>query len=100
MNSEHLKFPEGASFTEVLDRPTRSLRIAVEAVTTGDLPLFATLHTPTGNLVLAHQRILVHATHTSIVAIFLTIGSAIVLLVWWLRTWWRKPPHARRRARA
>jgi hypothetical protein len=99
--SGHLKFPNGSSFEEVLDRPTLSLRIEVQAVTTGDLPLFATLRTPAGSLVLARQRILVHATHTSIVAIALTIGSAVVLLVWWLRTWWRKPPRrSRRRAAA
>jgi hypothetical protein len=99
--STHLRFPNGSSFTEVLDRPTLSLRIEVQAVTTGDLPLFASLRTPEGGLLLARQRILVHATHTSIVAIILTIGSAIVLLVWWLRTWWRKPPRrSRRRAQA
>ena len=96
LSSAHIDFPQGATFREVLSRPTQSLRIEVNAVTTGDLPLFATLHTPTGNLVLAHQRIIVHATHTSVVAIFLTIGAFVVLLVWWLRTWWRKPARTRR----
>jgi hypothetical protein len=97
LSSAHIRFPSGDTFTEILSRPTRSLRIDVAAVTTGDLPLFATLRTPTGDLVLARQRILVHATHTSIVAIILTIGAAIVLLFWWIRTWWRKPARSRRR---
>ena len=99
LTSGHIDFPQGSTFKEVLNRPTQSLRIEVNAITTGDLPLYATLHTPSGNLVLAHQRIIVHATHTSVVAIFLTIGAFIVLLVWWLRTWWRKP-RSRRRATA
>ncbi len=100
LTSAHIDFPQGSTFHEVLSRPTQSLRIGVNAVTTGDLPLYATLRTPSGSLVLAHQRIIVHATHTSVVAIFLTIGAFIVLLVWWLRTWWRKPPRSRRRAAA
>ncbi len=96
LTSSHLTFPKGSTYPEVLDRSTKSLRIVTQAVTTGDLPLHATLVTPSGGLVLAHQRIVVHATHTSVVAIILTIGSAVVLLVWWIRTWWRKP--RRRRA--
>ena len=91
LQSAHLRFPKGSRFSEVLDKPTKSLRIPVEAITTGDLPLSATLFTPDGQLELTHQRVLVRATHTSIVAIILTIGSALVLLVWWVRTWWRKP---------
>jgi uncharacterized membrane-anchored protein len=71
----------------------------VQAVTTGDLPLYASLTTPTGGLVIAHQRILIHVTHTSIVAIVLTVGSALVLLLWWFRTWWRAPRSKHRAAR-
>ena len=91
LSSAHLSFPKGSESTEVLDRPTLSLRFPVQAVTTGDLPLYASLSTPAGGLVLAHQRILIHVTHTSIVAVVLTIGSALVLLIWWFRTWWRAP---------
>ena len=97
LTSSHLRFPKGAASTEVLDKPTKSLRVEVEAITTGDLPMSATLTTPQGELVIAHQRIVVRATHTSIVAIFLTLGAAGVLFAWWLRDWWRRP---KRRARS
>jgi len=97
LTSNHLSFTKGRSFLEVLNRPTMSLRIPVEAQTTGDFPMTVTLTSPSGGLLLAHQRILVHATHTSIVAIILTIGSALVLLAWWLRTWWQKPRRRTRR---
>jgi hypothetical protein len=99
LSSAHLSFPRGSSATEDLDRPTLSLRFQVQAVTTGDLPLYASLTTPTGGLVIAHQRILIHVTHTSIVAIVLTVGSALVLLLWWFRTWWRAPRSKHRAAR-
>ena len=97
LTSSHLRFPKGATSTEVLDKPTKSLRIEVEAITTGDLPMSATLTTPQGGLVIAHQRIVVRATHTSLVAIFLTLGAAGVLFAWWFRDWWRRP---KRRARS
>ena len=97
LSSTHLTFPKGATSTELLDKPTKSLRIEVEAVTTGDLPMAATLSTPKGDLVIAHQRIVVRATHTSIVAIILTVGAAAVLFGWWLRDWWRRPKRRARR---
>ena len=49
LTSAHIDFPQGAAFAEVLSRPTQSLRIEVVAVTTGDLPLYVSLHTPEGN---------------------------------------------------
>ena len=98
LHSDHLRFPRGDHYPIVIGSTTKSLRIPVQAITTGDLPLTATLRTPTGSLVIAHQRVLIHTTQSSIVAIFLTLGAAIVLLAWWVRTWWRKPRsrHSRR----
>ena len=96
VRSDHLRFPRGQTRHLLLDHPTQSLRIPVVAETTGDLTVAVTLSTPSGGLVLAHQRIVVRTTQTSVVAIVLTIGAAMVLLAWWIRTSIRRP---RRRAR-
>ena len=96
VHGDHLRFPRGQTRHLLLDHPTQSLRIPVVAETTGDLTVTVTLSTPSEGLVLAHQRIVVRATQTSVVAIVLTIGAAMVLLVWWIRTSMRRP---RRRAR-
>ena len=96
VRSDHLRFPHGRTRSVTIDHPTQSVRIPVVAETTGDLTVSVTLTTPSGSLLLAHQRIVVRATQTSAAAIVLTIGAALVLLVWWVRTSLRRP---RRRSR-
>lgn len=95
VRSDHLRFPKGHVRSLVVNHPTQSIRIPVVAETTGDLTVSVTLTTPSGSLVIAHQRIVVRTTQTSALAIALTIGAALVLLVWWIRTTLRRP---RRRA--
>ena len=96
VRSDHLRFPRGRARPVMLDHPTQSVRIPVVAETTGDLTVSVTLTTPSGRLVLARQRVVVRTTQTSAAAIVLTIGAALVLLVWWVRTSLRRP---RRRGR-
>ena len=96
VHSDHLRFPRGRTRMVTLDHPTQAVRIPVVAETTGDLTVSVTLSTPSGNLLLARQRIVVRTTQTSAAAIVLTIGAALVLLVWWIRTSMRRP---RRRSR-
>ena len=65
--------------------------------TSGDrLPIEVTLHTPDGQLVIAHTVLTVHSTAISFVGVALTVLAGAVLLVWWVRTWRRS---RRRRAR-
>ena len=97
LKSTHLRFPRGERSTVLLDHPTQSIRISAVAETTGDLPFTATFLTPRGALTIARQKVVVHTTQTSVVAIILTIGAALVLIAWWLRTSSKKP---RRRHRA
>jgi len=72
------------------------VQVVVRARTTGDLPLTFTLTSAGGELVIAHGRLTVRSTATSIVGIVLTAVAAVVLLGWWARTWSR----GRRRRRA
>jgi hypothetical protein len=95
--SPQLRFPHGAQSDQTIDRSTKSVRIAAQAVTSGDFPMTATLVTPQGDLQIATQRITVRATQSSIVGIILTIGALAVLLAWWLKTWRSKPAKRGRR---
>jgi hypothetical protein len=96
VSGDHLAFPHGERFMVLIDHPTQSVRIPVDAETTGDLTLTAVLTTPDGAVVVARQRIVVHSTQTSVVAILLTAGAALVLGAWWVRTL-RRDRRARRR---
>ena len=100
LRSDHLAFPHGTHYPLLIDSTTKSLRIQTVAITTGDLPLTAELVTPEGGLTIAKSKVIVHATKTSIVAIILTIGAALVLGLWWIRTWWRRPSSKHRRSGA
>ena len=96
--SDKFRFPDGSTRQLVLVHPTTSVRVTAEARTSGDrLPIDVTLHTPDGQLLLAHTVLTVHSTSISFVGIALTALAAAVLLLWWVRTWRR---NGRRRLRS
>ena len=98
LSSDKFTFPNGNSHQLLLDRPTTSWRFAAQARTSGDhLPIEVTLHTPDGQVVIAHTVLTVHSTEISFVGVALTVLAAAVLLVWWVRTW-RRARRARPRA--
>jgi hypothetical protein len=93
LSGRRLSFPDGSRISIVLPPSVRSWRVSAQALTSGDLPLTATLISPDGRLVITRSQIIVRATPTSIVGIALTVGAVLVLALWWLRT-------SRRRRRA
>jgi hypothetical protein len=98
LDSDKFNFPDGSSRTLILDRPTTAVRIQAHSRTSGDrLPVDVTLTTPDGRLVIARADLTVHSTSISLVGVALTALAAVVLLVWWGRTWRRS---RRRRPRA
>ncbi|HUE08782.1 MAG TPA: DUF6049 family protein [Acidimicrobiales bacterium] len=96
--SDKFTFPNGNTRRLTLDRPTTSVRVTAQARTSGDrLPIEVTLHTPNGQLLLAHTVLTVHSTAISFVGVALTVLAGAVLLLWWARTWMKS---RRRRLRA
>jgi Family of unknown function (DUF6049) len=88
LSSDKFTFPTGNARTLTLNHPTTPVRIQARSVTSGDrLPVEVTLTTPDGQLVIARAALTVHSTSISIVGIALTVLAALVLLVWWARTW-------------
>jgi Family of unknown function (DUF6049) len=98
LSSDKFTFPNGNSRQLVLNRPTTSWRFEAQARTSGDrLPIEVTLHTPNGQVLIAHTVLTVHATEISFVGVALTVLAGAVLLFWWVRTW-RRSRRARPRA--
>jgi hypothetical protein len=88
--SDKFTFPDGNTRPLLLDRPTTSVRVTAQARTSGDrLPIEITLHTPNGQLLLAHSVLTVQSTAISFVGVGLSVLAGVVLLAWWARTWWR-----------
>ena len=98
LTSDKFTFPDGNTQPLTLDRPTTSVRMTAQARTSGDrLPIEVTLHTPDGQLLIAHTVLTVQSTEISFVGVALTVLAGAVLLVWWVRTW-RRARRSRPRA--
>ena len=98
LSSDKFTFPDGNTQRLTLLHPTTSVRVTAQARTSGDrLPIEVTLHTPDGQVLIAHTVLTVHSTEISFVGVALTALAGAVLLVWWVRTW-RRSRRARPRA--
>ena len=81
LNSDKFTFPDGNTQPLTLDRPTTSVRVTAQARTSGDrLPIEVTLHTPDGQLLIAHTVLTVQSTEISFVGVALTVLAGAVLL--------------------
>jgi len=78
-----------ATIPFVVSHATNSVRVGVQARTSGDLPLSVSLDAPRGGLPIVHGELTVRSTATSLVGIALTLAAAVVLAAWWVRTWRR-----------
>jgi len=95
VESPKLFFPDGSTQTIDLAPRSTTLRLAVEARTSGNFPLQLSVRTAAGDLVIAESRFQVRSTVVSAVGLTLMIGAAVFLAVWWGLYIWR----ARRRRR-
>src|SRR4029453_17023016 len=64
---------------------TRSVQVQVRTRATGDTPIQVILQTPGGGRRLQITRYNVRSTAVSGVGLFLTIGAAGFLALWWVR---------------
>ncbi len=72
-----------------LDHATNAVYVDMSARASGDFQIAVALKSPHGNLVLAGGQLTVRSLSTSAVAIALSVGAVLVLLIWWGRTVWR-----------
>jgi hypothetical protein len=81
--SAKLSFPEGQ--TRALHLPTRSttLRVPVEARTSGTFPLQLSVTSADGALSVANRTFRVRSTAVSTVGVVLMAGAVIFLALWW-----------------
>jgi hypothetical protein len=96
LSSDRLRFPGGEDQVVVVRAPSTTLRLAVHADTTGDLPIDVVVSSPSGHLLLDRNLVTVQIAAFSHVGIALTGGAAAVLAWWWFRTWRRDRARKRR----
>ena len=78
-----------------LEPGTTRIPIAIHTTIPGDSPVEITVLTPDGSVVLDEVEYTVRSTAISGIGVFLSVGAAVVLVVWWFRHW-RKTRRLRR----
>ena len=83
LQSDKLLFPDGRRRLLTLAPRSTTAAFAVEARTPGTFPLFVTLTSPDGQIVVTQSELTIRSTAGSGVGPVLTIGAASFLLGWW-----------------
>jgi hypothetical protein len=80
-----LTLPEGDRITEVLHPgESRLVQMVVQAQTTGRFPVTVQILAPQGGLI-AQSQLIVRSTAYNRLALFVTAGAVLFLLLWWGR---------------
>jgi hypothetical protein len=90
-----LTLPEGDQITEVLQPgESRLVQMAVQAQTTGRFPVTVQILAPHGGLI-GQSQLIVRSTAYNRLALFVTAGAVLFLLLWWGRRFLprRTAPH-------
>ncbi len=96
--SEKLFFPDGSTRTVMLPPRSTTVRVAVEARTSGSFPFRLVLSSADGQLPITDTQFRVRSTFVSTVGIALTVGAGVFLVLWW--GWDFRRRRRRRRAAA
>lgn len=85
VRSSRLRFPEGSTRTQTLE-PGQTDIIVFEATAeaTGTFPVLVAIETPAGEII-SETRITVRSTAYSLIALLITVGAVVVLLIVWGR---------------
>lgn len=83
-SSDRLEFPNDR-IEATLDEERQVVQIRVRTRASGDTPVRVTVRTPDDGVILAEGRYVIRSTAVSSVGIFLTVGAAAFLALWWGR---------------
>jgi uncharacterized protein DUF6049 len=84
LDSDKLRFPEGTRRDYVLEPPAKTVDVQAIAETSGTFPLRVVLQTSDGTREFASSTLLVRSTAYNVIAVAITAGAALFLVVWWL----------------
>jgi len=94
LESDKLFFPDGAEREVELPPRNTTVGFTVESRASGTFPLVLTVTSVDEELVIQSTRVRVRSTFVSGVGVFLTVGAALFLAVWWLLHFRRRRRHA------
>jgi hypothetical protein len=83
LESDQLRFPEGAERELTLPPQNTTERFVIEARSSGAFPLSVVVTSPDGQLLVSETELTVRSTVVSGVGAMLTASAGVFLLVWW-----------------
>ena len=83
ISSNRLLFPEGSSFPVELVEENTTVTIPVKARTSGSFPISIEVVSPSRSIVVVKQTATVRSTTLSGTGVFIALGSALFLMLWW-----------------
>jgi hypothetical protein len=89
LQSSHFDFPNGNSRDVTLQRPDQIVTFDAVAKSTGLNPIVVRVRSPSGK-VISEQQLNVRSTALNSWALLITVAAALVLLVLWVRRWFRR----------
>lgn len=89
LRSDRLTFPDGKE--QILDLPPNNttVQVRVNATSPGSFPLFLSVTSVDGRIVIERTRITVRSSVVSGIGIALTATAGVFLVVWWVTHWRR-----------
>jgi hypothetical protein len=83
LSSDKLFFPAGADRDLELLPQSTTMRVAVEARTSGTFPLEMIVTSADGTIAISHRRYEIRSTFVSTVGIVLMVSAVVFLAAWW-----------------
>jgi hypothetical protein len=91
LRSASFEFPDGAEKTVTVDGPDEIVTFDVVAKAGGPQTIRMKIRAPSGRDLGADQNLAVRTTAVNSVALWITIGAGVLLLLLWSRRLFRRP---------
>lgn len=84
LDSDKLRFPGGSRLTHLLETPAKTIDVEAITDTSGTFPLRVVVETPDGSREVSTSTVRVRSTAYNVIAVAITGGAGLFLVVWWL----------------
>lgn len=84
LDSDKLRFPGGSRLSYLLEPPAKTIDVEAITDTSGTFPLRVVVETPDGSREVSRSTVRVRSTAYNVIAVAITAGAGLFLVVWWL----------------
>ncbi len=88
--SSRMTFPDGPTKIVTIDRPNQVATFAIRTNAVGPSSVVLTMTAPNGHI-LGQQVLVVRSTAVNTIALAITLGAGVVLVLLWARRWFKRP---------